>query len=470
VDSNAQNTTQVRQDGLALTINDHLGNNQLTSITGFEGFQTTAFSDSDDTPLELGRGYNNGDTHQLSEELRLASPRSDRFNWVIGGMYFTEDINSTTVTSILPDAATGATPSGVAPKFLYSSFQQHTDSYSAFASGTFNFTDQFNVTAGVRYTEEDKSDNLDLLSATGKASSATSLAPYNNVSQWWLPGSVNGLTTVGTQDASKDWGALTYDLTPEFKLTENARLYFRYAHGFRAGGFNSSATSQANIDIVNPEYLTSYELGAKTEWLDGQLIANADVFHYDYSDIQVNVVTSGVSFLTNAGKGKADGAEFTLEALPVDNLHLRLNTGWLNTRFTDYTTGGISYAGNQFVRSPHLSVVFNADYHVPLPNGNEILFGTDWKYQSKYFFYSNDQVDPNVTQNGYTLGDARASYVVGNISFTAYVENLTNKIYKDHTLLESNSTAPVPSNIYLGGDAVVWSEGRIVGASVKVKW
>lgn len=470
VSSNAPNTTQVRQQGLALTLNARLGNNQLTSITGFEKFQTTAFGDSDDTPLELKRNYNIGDTHQLSEELRLASPRSDRFNWVVGGMYFVEDINSTTATATLPYAVTGATPGGVAPAFLYSSFQQHTDSYSAFASGTFNFTDQLNVTGGVRYTQENKSDNLDLLSATGVAGSATSLAPYNNTSSWWLPSSVNGLATVGTQDASKGWGAWTYDLTPVFKLTDNARVYFRYAHGFRAGGFNSSATSQANITIVNPEYLTSYELGAKSEWLDGQLIANADVFHYDFSHMQVNAVTAGVSFLTNAGKGKGDGAEFTLEALPVENLHLRLNAGWLKTRFTDYTTSGISYAGNQFVRSPHLSVVFNADYRVPLPNGNDLLFATDWKYQSKYYFYSNDQVDPNVTQNGYALGDARVSYIVGNLTFTAYASNLTDKIYKDHTLLQSNSTAPSPSNIYLGGDAVVWSEGRTVGASVKVKW
>ena len=62
------------------------------------------------------------------------------------------------------------------------------------------------------------------------------------------------------------------------------------------------------------------------------------------------------------------------------------------------------------------------------------------------------------------------SYVTGNLTFTVYAENLTDKIYKEHTLLQSNSTAPAPSNIYLGGDAVVWSEGRILGASVKLKW
>jgi iron complex outermembrane recepter protein len=101
---------------------------------------------------------------------------------------------------------------------------------------------------------------------------------------------------------------------------------------------------------------------------------------------------------------------------------------------------------------------------VPFGN-NALLFAADWKYQSRYFFYSNDQVDPNVTQGGFALGNARISYIYKKVTFTGYVNNVTDKIYKVHTLLETNSTAPAPSNIYLGGDAVSWSEGRTFGGS-----
>lgn len=470
VESNALNTTQIRQDGLALTLNSTVGRNQLTSITGFEGFQTVAFADSDDTPLEIGRSYTAGDTHQLSEELRLASPRSDRVNWVVGTLLFGEDINSNSVSAVLPYVATGATPAAAVPKFSQTLFTQSAKSASLFGSSTANLTDQFNVTGGLRYTSESKSDDLHTYLANSAAGSSTSTAPFNNTASWWLPSSVNSLNNNGNQDASKHWGAWTYDLTPEYKINSHARTYIRYAHGFRSGGYNSSATSQANIGIVNPEYLTSYELGAKTEWLDGQLIINGDLFRYNYNDMQVNAVTNGVSQLTNAGKGRASGAELTIEALPVENLHLRFNAGWLNTEFVQYTTGGISYSGNHFVRSPHLSDVFNGDYRLALANGNDLLFGTDWKYQSRYYFYTNDQVDANVTQAGYTLGDARVSYVVGKITLTAYVNNLTDKIYKQHTLLQTNSTAPFPSSIYLGGDTVSWSQGRIAGASVTARF
>jgi iron complex outermembrane receptor protein len=463
---NAPNTTQIRQEGVALTVNGPVGRNTLTSISAYEGFQTVAFSDSDDTPLELLRGWNSGRTQQFSEEVRLASPRDDRWNWLAGAMWFDEDINSQTVQATLPNAATGDTPTGVASRYLYSSFLQNTKSYSGFGSTTFNVTDKFDVTAGLRYTKEIKADDLKISNAPPIA--ANPLSQYTNVSDWWLPTSVTGLKTIATQDLDKGWGAWTYDVTPEYKITDHARAYFKYAHGFRAGGYNSSATSNANIDVVNPEYLTSYELGAKSEWLAGRLTANADIFYYKYDDIQINVVTAGISQLTNAGAGKANGAEFTIEALPLDNLHVRLNAAWLNTRFTDYTTGGVSYAGNKFVRSPHISDVLSADYRIPLKNGSSLLFATDWKYQSKYYFYSNDQVDPNVTQGGYAVGDVRLSYVTGKVTFTAYANNVADKLYKLHTLLETNSTAPAPSNIYLGGDAVAWSEGRIIGGSFTV--
>jgi iron complex outermembrane recepter protein len=468
VAQNAPNTTQIRQEGVALTVNGPLGRNTLTSISAYEGFKTVAFSDSDDTPLEILRGWNAGHTQQFSEELRVASPRSDRWNWLAGAMWFDEDINSQTVQAILPDAATGATPTGLNSKYLYSSFLQNTKSYSGFGSTTLNVTDQFNITGGVRYTKEIKADNLDIANAPPVPGAP--LSQYNNVANWWLPRSVNGLNTIATQDLTKGWGAWTYDVTPEYKITDHARVYFKYAHGFRAGGYNSSATSAANIDVVNPEFLTSFELGTKTEWLDGRLTANADVFHYKYSDIQVNVVTAGISQLTNAGAGKATGAEVTVEALPLENLHVRVNVGWLDTEFTDYTTGGISYAGNAFVRSPRNTDVLSADYRVPLANGSSLLLAADWRYSSRYYFYSNDQVDPNVTQGGFALGNARLSYQIGKLTFTGYVNNVTGKIYKQHTLLQTNSTAPAPSNIYLGGDAVSWSEGRIVGGSFTVRW
>ena len=482
------NTTQVRQDGLALTITDQLDRNTLTSITGFEGFQTNTFTNgptyySPTEALNQGDSLGQGDTHQLSEELRLASPRSDRDNWVVGSMLFTEDINSYGVTATLPSAVTGGIPATGSPSWAQTSLDQSTRSYSLFGSNTFNFTPKFNLTTGLRYTDEEKSDDYLRTGATGSSGTA----PFSDASAWWLASSVSSPISVKAQQQdSKSWGAWTWDATPEYKISDDSLAYLRYAHGFRSGGFNTSALTQAAVNanggVVNPEYLTSYEAGVKSKWFDGQLIANGDVFYYDYNDIQVNIVenvdnglggTTSTSILTNAAKGRANGAELNFEALPVDNLHLSLASDWLNTKYLDYTTGtpGVTtgtaafadYSGNHFVRSPHLSEVFAADYRVPLQNGNAVVLATDWKYESKQYYYGNDQIHSVYFQDGYTVGNAHLSYVVGKVTYSAYVNNLTDKLYKVHS-------GTVSSTYYDNSNTVNWSTGRIVGASVTARF
>jgi iron complex outermembrane receptor protein len=100
-------------------------------------------------------------------------------------------------------------------------------------------------------------------------------------------------------------------------------VFFRYAHGFRSGGFNTGlSTSLAQLTTVDPEELDAYELGLKSEWFDRRLTVNANLFYYDYSDIQVNLLTvnSGVltTALTNGAKGKVKGAELEIEGQPTD--------------------------------------------------------------------------------------------------------------------------------------------------------
>lgn len=489
------NTTQIRQNGLAFTVTDQLGRNTLTSITGYESFKTNTLTNgptyySPTQALMLGDSQATGQTHQLSEEIRLASPRSDRDNWVIGGMWFTEDISSNSVSAILPNSATGVTPSTTTPSWAQTTLTQNTKSYSAFGSNTFNFTPDFNITTGLRYTLENKSDDYLRLGASGKSVAAgggNSSAPFSDPSAWWLASSVSApISTLAAQQASKSWGAWTYDATPEYKFSDTLRTYFRYAHGFRSGGFNTTALTQAAVDanggVVNPEYLTSYELGLKSEWLDGHLIINGDIFHYDYDNIQVNVVknidnglggTTSTSILTNAARGRANGAELNLQVRPIQNLNINLASAWLDTRYDDYTTGtpGVTtgsaafadYSGNQFVRSPHLSQVVSADYRLPLQNGDAVVFSTDWKYQSKQYYYGNDQIHAVYAQGGYTVGNARLSYVTGKLTFTGYVDNVTDKLYKIHS-------GTVSTTYYNNSNTVNWSTGRTIGASATVKF
>uniref|UniRef100_UPI002615F083 TonB-dependent receptor n=1 Tax=Pseudomonas sp. TaxID=306 RepID=UPI002615F083 len=431
---NAKQDSNIQQNGADLTVNWQLGNLTLTSISAFEAFKRDSLGDSDGTPLELQRGYTYADSRQVSQEFRLTSPRSDRLNWVAGFHYFHEDLDAISASGTLDNTYIPRSYNRIA-------YNQQDESYALFGSMTYNFTDKFSLTGGLRWTRERKSIDLERIANVGPA-------VYGS-GDWWNPSSVTStLAPNAVQDESNTWSDWTYDLTPEYKLSDNARIYFRYSKGFRSGGYNTGAISQSTVATVNPEFLTAYEFGIKSEWFDGRLNANASTFYYDYKDIQLNIVTAvdnqTVSRLANGAQGEAYGAEFEIEAIPVENLHVNLGLGLLHTEFTDYTSGTNDYSGNKFVRAPNVSSVIGADYRIPLSVGGALVVGTDWNTRSRQYFYTNDQ-SAAMRSGGYTLGNARVTYELpgDKTQITAYVNNLTDKEYRNHTLPGGFQTAAV---------------------------
>ena len=246
-------------------------------------------------------------------------------------------------------------------------------------------------------------------------------------------------------------------------------MFFKYAHGVKSGGFNTAATNLAAVNTVAPEQLDSYELGYKSEWLNGRLNFNATAFHYDYTDVQVNVVgfnalaNTTVSYLQNAGKAHADGAEFELEALPIENLHLNANLGLLHTQYDDAVilNNGGNFTGNQLVRSPHVTALLAADYRIPLENGGKVVVGGDAHFTSKQYFYVTPQTDARsyLSQEPYTIVNARVSYsTVGEkYTWTAYANNLLDKQYLNHAV-----PAVAPG---VNGDSIYQGAPRTLGVS-----
>ncbi|TBV08063.1 TonB-dependent receptor [Stutzerimonas kirkiae] len=446
VNYNAKYKVNVEQTGGNLNLAWQLGELELTSITAFEHFERDAFSDGDNTPLELQRGYNYADSQQWSQELRLASPRENRLNWVLGFHYFHEDLESRTANATLDNTY-------ISRSYNNLGYDHQSESYALFGSATYRFSDDFKLTAGLRWTRERK--DIDLIRHANQGEAGFTGG------DWWKIGSVGTpLVVTATQDDSNTWSDWTYDLTPEYRLADNARVYFRYAYGFRSGGYNAGVTSQATVATVNPEYLTSYELGLKSEWFDGRLNANAAVFYYDYKDIQLNIVTAvnnqTVSRLANGAQGEAYGAELELEAIPLENLHLNFAVGLLHTEFTDYTSGSDDFSGNKFVRAPNVSAVLGADYRIPLNVGGALILGTDWNSRSRQYFFSNNQTR-SMRSGGYTLGNARVTWELPGETtrISAYVNNLTDKEYRNHTL---------PGGFQSAG--VMFGDPRTLGLSV----
>jgi len=466
VDTNAPTNDNVLQNGAFINVKWRHSGFTLTSISAYEDYRDHGLSDADDTPLEISRGWTQARSYQLTQELRLASPRRDRVNWVAGAFYFHEKIDSDTATGKLPGLPMEGP--GVS-NYAYTGFEQHADSGAVFGSVTARIVESFNVTGGLRFTTETR--QLDFLR---EATPAGTAATFGDIGQWWLPQSVTTpLTNTFTSNPSNTWNNLTGDITPQYEITKHAQVYFKYAHGVKSGGYNTAATSLSALNVVQPERLDDFELGTKTSWFGNRLILNANAFRYNYHDIQVNVVgplpptNTAVSYLQNVNDGRVNGGELEAEALPIANLHLSGSLGLLDTKFTDFhvLNGGPNYSGNQFVRSPHVTFVVLADYRIPLGTGRapSLVFAGDWHFTSHQFDYATNQTDPLLQTPAYSLVNGRVALVSPDekVSLTLYADNIGDVRVRSHSL---------PGAAGATGDVAIWGDPRIIGASLLARW
>jgi iron complex outermembrane recepter protein len=466
VDTNAPTNDNVLQNGAFVNVKWRLSGFTLTSISAYEDYRDHGQTDSDDTPIEISRGWNQARSYQLTQEVRVASPRRDRVNWVAGAFYFHEKIDSDAATGKLPGLALESPgPSN----YAYTGFEQHADSGAVFGSVTARIVEALNVIGGLRFTTETR--NLHFLR---EATPAGTAAIFSDPGQWWLPQSVTTpLTNYFTSNPSNTWNNLTGDITPQYEITKHAQVYFKYAHGVKSGGYNTAATSLSALNVVQPERLDDFELGAKTSWFGNRLILNANAFRYNYHDIQVNVVgplpptNTAVSYLQNVNDGRVNGGELEAEALPITNLHVSGNLGLLDTKFTDFhvLNGGPNYSGNQFVRSPHVTFVILADYRIPLGSGRapSLVFAGDWHFTSHQFDYATNQTDPLLQTPAYSLVNGRVALVSPDekVSLTLYADNIGDVRVRSHSL---------PGAANATGDVAIWGDPRLLGVSLLARW
>jgi iron complex outermembrane receptor protein len=480
VNANAPEYSRNKQVGGSLHLDWTIGDYTLTAITGYERFKTRGANDGDYTPLEISRGYTAARSAQWTQELRLASPQSNRLSWIAGLYYFNEKITSNAYSATLPTGSVPALapPVGNPPAAAYSltAYRHKAESGAAFGSATFAFTDALKLTVGGRWTRETKTLEFDRLASPSVIPPATSLASWSNYAHWWdsYTGAFGGPGTF-SGDLHKTWGAFTYDVTPSWKIDRDNLLYFKFSHGVKSGGFNTAATLPAALLTVAPEKLDAYELGYKSQWFDGRLTFNATAFHYDYHDVQINVVGPNpgavggatVSYLQNAAKAHTNGAEFEITATPSTRLKLNAAIGILDTKYDQLqvVNGGANLSGARFVRAPKLTLNGGASYTIPLASSGSIELEADARYTSLQYYYITPQDLTNrylLAQPGYTLTNARISYTTANqrITVSAYVDNLFDVAFRNHALPQANPAQAIT------GDTVEWGDPRTFGGSV----
>ncbi len=417
---------------VSLHIKYSLGRDTLTSITAYRGTQYVNSTPADLLPGDIYAyiPFNVGDltTRKFSEEIHLASPTGQFFEYLLGAFYNKLSANQTQVQW----ATLGAplvSAAGVPATHFYAltggydpttgallgnavDFNSHNETYAAFGQGKFNFSPALSLVLGARYSRDNNNQsinfyNADSLPITGTVDTftATSAAPIAG----YRYGSVSG-------------NKFTYRIAPEYRIDKDVMLYASYSTGYKPAGI---AFVGNKYDPYSAETVKAWEVGIKSELFDHKLRLNLDAYLENFTNFQATIltpVTDGVggfilaSAIGNAPGLRSRGIEGSFAWRPVNALSLSGSATYNDAWFTNYVSGTTSYSDTALTNAPSWTASAAADYQINLTPGALFKAHVDYAYrgalQTVVGAIENSITAPAVANpNGTTTPNATYSYV-----------------------------------------------------------
>jgi len=376
----------------------------------------------------LGNNPASEDSNAFSQELRLTSSTDSRLQWVAGVYYLNESVDrdeTAGLGAVMLDGAGGFIE--IIPITRGGEVQRaRSDSIAAFGQGTYAITDKLQLTAGARYTRDEKKVNV-----VGTAGGLVVAEDYAG-------------------ESSRTWSETTPKVALDFKVSEDVMLYGLAAKGFKSGGWQGLApTSESALLPFFPETAWLYEVGAKTEWLDNRLRVNVAVFTQDYEDMQISQSlipedappeVVAVLFTNNAASSEIKGVEVEFQAAPTPNWLISGMYAHLDTEFSEFLVpegfrllAGAppveNRVGNDLKRSPRNMASLLVRYTHWLSQGGDIAMQAAYRHIDKNF----GDVDnlPFGEIPAYGVFDARVTYSPpgDNWTISLWGSNLNDEEY-----------------------------------------
>ena len=424
-------------------------------------------------------------TKDFDGEFRLESAQNQSFRWLAGtSMYRHNDDNTTSVgidtTGLAANESVrsgiGSIP-GVAkpnpfPGAIIANTLRTDHAWAAFATVDFDITDAFTVGAEARH-DKDKRYQLNRLLPLSTA--AATLNPQSRVDKYW-----------------------TFRYTADYKVTQSALLYASAAKGYLSGFFNgifdtfAGLPIPANFQNYGPSTNWTYEVGAKTSWMDGRLVANAALYKIDYKGLQIQL-TPPLPLITNltgnAASATSKGFEVEFIAKATDHFTASANYGYSNPKYGKGTvdlgasrycgsqidgTGptqlvpalrlcSLSVAGNPLTRTSNHTSSGSLTYDDSINADLAYSLRGDIRYQSKQYTRSIGKQ----WISGRTLVNVRGALTYQeNLEFSLWAKNVFDKVYDTIVIAQPYFGSDFPtfvSNIGVG-------DRRTVGATARYKF
>ena len=471
---------------------------RLSSITAFRRFESLEVFDADGFSLPLFVFAEDARGDQYSQEFRINYDSGTRLSAFAGVGYFHEDgsqavplqYNERVFAARTTPALAGQlgfTPPNVPAidtinsaaalstlKLVHrETFENYgrTTSYDVFADATYKFTDQFEVSAGVRYSSDEKRsgyrgtlDNGGSVLTSGSAANAANPATARGIFLQSTPGGL-------PQYQSFSDSGVTYRIVGRYSVSDDISLFVTHSRGRRpevlSPGAPAAPQGNARFTPVAAEIVDSYEAGAKTQWLDRRLSLEGSIYQFSYTNFQTSIqVSPGVFQTISAGDASATGFEGQVNWKPVRELMVFGTYGFNNGRFDNGR-----FEGNSFRLSPDHTVSFGLKYSVQILEG-DIVFLPTYTWQSKVFF-DNDNDIPALQSTGdrvqdeyqdpYGLVNLRISYQPTNANWK--VEGFVSNLLDQEYIKDAGNTGGA-----FGIPTFIAGEPRYFGASFAIKY
>jgi iron complex outermembrane receptor protein len=472
-----------------------LGGVKLVSLTGYVDSWSKNISNSPASESAASYSGSGTPSKMWSQELQLQSTGKGPLGWIVGGYYSwtNEGFGDLVSVANVPSPYRPADLLVAGASVTAFHVELRTKALAGFAEANYQLTDQLRITAGLRYTTENRAIDGYRYSVTAlPGATNTNIAPYNGV--LGADGLVFGrnVAAASITDRDKNFNKITWRLALDYKITDDAMVYASFNRGFKSGSYTATSLSATAVP-VNPEVLDAYEIGFKSEFADRTLRFNAAAFYYDYSNIQVGLITgAGVTTVENAASARIYGLDADLTWKPTQNLQIRSAVNLLDSKYKNYGraqiflpktsaaactapppaitqaqaetlvaapkfAGACSYAldasGLPLIFSPKFTANIAADYTIPVGDSRVVLNGS---------LYYNSGFD--VTPGGYfahidsyeTLALSATYYAPGDRWFArVWGDNVTDNrhaiyISPQAAAFQEISAKPVTYGVTLG--------------------
>lgn len=341
-----------------------------------------------------------GDFEQTSHELRLSYDDGERFN-VVAGIYLYEGQYTLTMRTFI-----GFNPPSLALDIYQFSFQE-AESEALFFEADYKFSDQLTLTIGGRYTED------------------------------WKISRQIGLVNTGPDHPQKEWSKFTPKVGLRYDYTDNMMIFGTFSTGYRAGGYNGrveTGITQARTPY-DLETVDNFEIGIKSEWMEGNLRLNASIFTMDFQDKQEEIKkpdplnpAGQASIVENAGAATISGIEVELQAQLSEALYLRANAGLLDAEYDEFSyigAGGVvDLSDRDMRRTPDITANLDATYSWDI-SGGEAWFRVGARFIGEHFVDTENS--PEIENDGVVTIDASLNFRRDDITLSVFGRNLSDE-------------------------------------------